>query len=110
MAYDEVIADRIRKCMAGVEGATEKRMFGGLCFLVGGNMACGVTSGESIMVRVGPDAYEDALAQPHARIMDFTGKPLKGMVYVDPEGYRRDSDLKRWVDRGVSFAASLPVK
>lgn len=110
MPYDEQLADRIRACFAGVENATEKRMFGGLCFLVGGNMACGVTPKGPLMVRIGPDNYEEALGMPHARPMDFTGKPLKGIVYVDPEGYRRDADLEEWVGRGISFASSLPAK
>ena len=110
MAYDELLADRMRRCFAGVTNASEKKMFGGLCFLVGGNMACGITSHGPMMVRVGSDAYEDALSRPHARPMDFTGKPLKGMVYVDPEGVRRDADLREWVARGIAFAQSLPVK
>jgi len=110
MAYDELLADRIRKCFAGVPNASEKKMFGGLCFLVGGNIACGVTSQGPMMVRVGPDAYEDAVSRSDTRPMDFTGKPLKGMVYVDPEGIRRDADLREWVERGIAFAESLPVK
>jgi len=110
MAYDQDLADRIRICLAGRSDATEKKMFGGLCFLVGGNMVCGVTSKGPMMVRVGPDAYERALDLPHARPMDFTGRPLRGMVYVDAEGCRRDADLKAWVDRGIAYAAALPPK
>ena len=110
MAYDEILANRIRNCLEGVPQASEKKMFGGLCFLVGGNMACGVTNRGYLMVRVGADRYEEALSKPHVRPMDFTGRPLKGLVYIDPEGFRRDADLRNWIDVGVGFAASLPPK
>jgi len=109
MAFDEGLAQRIRETLDERIGVSEKKMFGGLCFLVGGNMACGVI-GEELMVRVGPDAYEDSLAQPHAREMDFTGRALRGMVYVSAEGAEEDADLSTWVGRGAGFAASLPVK
>ena len=85
----------------------EKKMFGGLCFMVGGAMCCGLTKTD-FMVRVGADQYDDALAQPHARPMDFTGRPLAGMVYVAPEGIRSAAALAKWVGRGVSFVSSLP--
>ena len=84
-------------------------MFGGLCFMVQGNMCCGILQ-DDIMVRVGADAHADALAQPHARPMDFTGKAMKGMVYVGPEGLEGDDDLEGWVQRGLSFTLSLPAK
>ncbi len=84
-------------------------MFGGLCFLLNGNMCCGIV-GETLMVRVGKEAYEEALARPHAREMDFTGKPLRGMVYVDPGGIAEDGDLEGWIQTGVGFAESLPRK
>jgi len=84
-------------------------MFGGLCFTIHGHMACGVT-GDRLMVRVGPDGYADALAQPHAREMDFTGRSLTGMVYVDAAGLASDAALKAWVDRGVAFVRTLPPK
>jgi len=109
MAYDEELVERIRAVLASRTDVTERKMFGGLTFMVGGNMSCGVDK-ENFMVRVGPDAYDDALAQPHARLMDFTGRPMKGMVFVDEAGYRDDADLARWVQRGVDFAASLPAK
>ena len=83
MAYDEYLAERIRKALKRRKGITEKKMFGGICLLLDGNMVGGVVN-DDLMVRVGPDGYEDALKQPHARPMDFTGKPLKGMVYVGP--------------------------
>lgn len=109
MAYDEHLADRIRKTLRRRKGVSEKKMFGGLCFLVNGNMAAGVVKDE-IMVRVGKEAFGEALAQPHARPMDFTGRPLTGMVYVSREGIEEDAGLKAWLDRGVGFARSLPPK
>jgi TfoX/Sxy family transcriptional regulator of competence genes len=109
MAFDEQLADRVRASLGGVSGVTEKRMFGGLCFLLDGNMCCGIV-GETLMVRVGPDAYENALARPHAREMDFTGRALKGMVYVAPEGLGTARSLSAWVKRGTTFAGELPPK
>jgi hypothetical protein len=84
-------------------------MFGGLAFLVGGHMCAGVV-GDELMVRVGPDAYEPALRRPHARRMDFTGRPMQGFVYVGCPGFEADRDLGDWVTRGVACAASLPAK
>lgn len=109
MAYDEGLTQRIGELLGNHPGVVEKKMFGGLAFLVNGNMAVGVNGGD-LMVRVGPDAYEEALGQPHAREMDFTGKPLKGFVYVGSAGVESDDDLAGWVARGVSFAKSLPAK
>ena len=84
-------------------------MFGGIAFMLAGNMFCGIVKDE-LMVRVGPERHDDALSQPHARPMDFTGRAMRGMVYVQPEGFRTDSDLKQWVDLGLMFAAALPPK
>jgi TfoX/Sxy family transcriptional regulator of competence genes len=109
VAYDEGLAQRIRDLLDEQDGLSEKKMFGGVCFLVNGNMAAGVVKSE-LMVRVGADAYEAALAEPHARPMDFTRTPLRGMVYVSEEGIEEDAALARWLRRGVSFAASLPKK
>ena len=109
MAYDEGLAQRIRETLQDRDDAVEKKMFGGLCFMVRGHMSCGVMKDE-IMVRVGKDAYEDALSQPHAREMDFTGRALKGMVYVAAEGFDSDVDLAAWVGRGTANAESLPPK
>lgn len=109
MAFDEGLAHRLREALADEAGLVERKMFGGLAFMLGGNMCCGVV-GERLMVRVGPAAYDAALKRPHARPMDFTGKPLKGMIYVDPEGFESDKDLAAWVKAGVSFARSLPAK
>lgn len=108
-SYDEDLAIRTRIALRRRSDVSERKMFGGLCFLVGGNMACGIIKRE-LMVRVGPDGYEDALAQPHARPMDFTGTPLRGMVYVGTRGISTDPALAAWVDRAVRFAGSLPPK
>ncbi len=109
MAYDEGLAQRIREAFEGQPGVVEKKMFGGIAFMVQGNMSVGVI-GEELMVRVGPDGYDDALAQPHARPMDFTGRPMKGFIYVDEAGIEGDETLQSWIDRGVMFARSLPAK
>jgi TfoX/Sxy family transcriptional regulator of competence genes len=107
MSYDEKLAMRVRRALAERDDVVEKKMFGGLCFMVGGAMCCGLTKSD-FMVRVGPAQFDDALAQPHARPMDFTGRPSKGMVYVAPEGLRTDAALARWVRRGLAFVAEKP--
>jgi len=109
VSYDENLAARIRGVLAKRTDVVEKKMFGGLCFMVGGAMCCGLTKTD-FMVWVGPEVYDDALAQPHARPMDFTGKPLAGMVYIAPEGVRSAAALAKWLGRGVSYVASLPPK
>ncbi|HEX6202443.1 MAG TPA: TfoX/Sxy family protein [Thermoanaerobaculia bacterium] len=109
MAHSEVLAARVRRALAGHPGLAEKRMFGGLCFLLRGNMCCGVV-GDELMVRVGPEEHRAALALPHAREMDFTGRPLRGFVYVSPAGIAADAELAAWVERGARFAESLPAK
>jgi len=109
MAFDERLAQRIRQILKGARGVTEKRMFGGLCFLVRGKMCCGVER-DRLVVRVGPEQYERALSKPHARPMDFTGRPLKGFIYVSAEGCRTAASLKAWLTRGLAFASSLPNK
>jgi len=109
MASDEKLAERVRVALKGRRGIAEKKMFGGVAFLSRGNMLCGVV-GSDLVVRVGPDAYEEALARPHAREMDFTGRPMKGMVYVAPAGVRTARQLDAWLERGLAFARSLPAK
>ncbi|MEX1254523.1 MAG: TfoX/Sxy family protein [Dehalococcoidia bacterium] len=109
MAYDEKLADRVRKALGPDGGLTERKMFGGIAFMLRGNMCCGIVKDE-LMVRVGPDAFDDALRQPHARPMDFTGRPMKGMVYVSAAGLRTAPALRKWVQRGVDFASTLPAK
>jgi len=108
MAYDTRLADRIRALLDGRRGVTEKAMFGGLAFMVGGHMSCGVVKDE-LMLRLGEEQAERALERPHVRPMDFTGRPLKGMVFVGPEGLRGQA-LRRWVERAAAFANSLPPK
>jgi len=109
MAYDEGLLERLREAVEGVPGIVEKKMFGGVAFMLNGNMAFGPL-GSELMVRVGPEAYADALARPHAREMDFTGRPMKGMVTVAAEGLEDDEDLKFWVGKGLDYAGSLPPK
>ena len=109
MAFDEGLAQRIREALAAERGVSEKRMFGGIAFLLNGNMAVGVVK-DSLMVRVGPDKYETLVAKPNAREMDFTGKPMRGFVYVGSEGLLSDEDLTRWIGDGTAYARSLPGK
>ena len=103
--YDEKTAARIRALLSERPDVAEKRMFGGLCFMVNGQMCCGLTKTD-FMVRVGKDAYGEALAQPHARPMDFTGRPLVGMVYIDAPGYKTQAALAKWLARGVAFVTT----
>ena len=109
MAYDEGLAQRVREALGERSDLSERKMFGGLCFMLGGNMCAGIV-GEELMLRVGPDSYDSALARPHAREMDFTGRALKGMVYVGVDGVADDTDLSSWLDVAVSFAGALPPK
>lgn len=109
MAYDERFADRIRSILADEPDLTERKMFGGLAFMIAGNMACGPVEG-ILMVRVGPDAYEDALTEPGARPLEFTGRPMRGFVEIDIADLDDDERLAEWVTRGLDFARSLPPK
>ena len=109
MAYDEKLAERVRALLTARKRVTEKRMFGGLAFLLGGRMCCGVLNDE-LVVRVGPARYNEALVRPHARPMDFTGKPLTGFVYVAPAGFRTRPALEKWVGLGLEFASTLHAK
>ena len=109
MAYDEKLATRIRAHLDGRPDIEERKMFGGLAFLAGGHMCCGII-GSELMVRVGPDGWEQAAARPHARPMDFTGRPMPGMVSVAPAGLRTARALGAWIERGLRFTATLPPK
>jgi TfoX/Sxy family transcriptional regulator of competence genes len=109
MAFDEALADRVRDVLAPRADLGERKMFGGIAFMIGGNMAVGVI-GDDLMVRLEPADAERALAEPHTRPMDFTGRPMKNMVFVDPAGTASDDDLASWVDAGADFASSLPPK
>lgn len=109
MAYNEALAQRTRDILHDEKRVTEKKMFGGIAFMVGGNMCVGVI-GDELMVRVGPEAYDKHLARDHARPMDFTGRPMKGMLYVASGGLKTKRQLATWVGRGLEFARSLPPK
>lgn len=109
MAYDEALAERVRRAIGRKRGVTERKMFGGLAFMLRGNMFVGVLE-RSLMARVGPQNYERALTSRGARQMDFTGTPMRGYVFVDELGMKTAADLKRWVVICVDFASSLPAK
>ena len=109
MAYDEALAERVRELITLREDVTERKMFGGIAWMLGGNMACGVL-GEELIVRLGPDEGERALAEPHTREFDFTGRPMRNIVMVASEATADEEALAGWVDAGADFAASLPAK
>ena len=109
MPYDEGLAQRLREALADRTDVVEKRMFGGIVFMISGNMCCGVV-GEELMARVGPEQYSKALQRPHAREMDFTGKPLKGFIYVGVDGIATDAELEAWIGLCVQFVKTLPPK
>jgi TfoX/Sxy family transcriptional regulator of competence genes len=109
VAYDEELAARVRRVLSKHPGVSERKMFGGIAFMVGGNMCCGVVKND-LMVRVGPERYEQLLGEPGARPMDFTGKPMTGMVYVNRASCANGRTLAKWVNRGADFAGSLSKK
>jgi TfoX/Sxy family transcriptional regulator of competence genes len=109
MAYDEELASRLRALLSGLDGISERRMFGGLSFLCDGNLVCGVM-GETLLVRLGEAQASAALADPHVRLMDLQRRPSRGTVYVDPAGCAGDDALRGWVERALDFAATLPPK
>jgi len=109
MAFDESLADRIRRAVGRRKGITEKKMFGGLAFLLDGKMFCGIVKDE-LMVRVGPERYEESLAMSNVRPMDFTGRPMKGYVFVEPGGCRSVEAVKTWTSRGQDFVQTIGRK
>lgn len=109
MAYDELLAVRIRAALSGESGVKEEKLFGGVCFMLNGNMACGVNKND-LIVRVGPEKHAAALARPHARPFDMTGKPMAGWVSVSSAGFAAEGDLQEWLRLGVDFASSLSPK
>ena len=109
MAYDEDLAQRIRGSLDQVPGIVEKKMFGGVAFMVQGNMACGVHK-DMLMVRVGPERYEEMMQLPETKPFDITGRPMKGWLLVEAGGLENEADLKDWLSQGVEFAQSLPPK
>jgi TfoX/Sxy family transcriptional regulator of competence genes len=109
MSYSDALAGRVRILLADRDDVVEKRMFGGTAFLLNGNLCVGVIK-DDLIVRVGPDAHAELVVRPHAREMDFSGRPMAGWLYVAPPGVETDADLRRWVDQGLVFAGSLPAK
>jgi len=110
VAYDEELANRIRELVAAEQGLTEKRMFGGLAFLINGNMSVAASSEGGLLLRVDPERTESLLAKPHARPFVMRGRAMDGWLRVAPEGLRGKRELERWVQRGVSYARTLPAK
>ena len=111
MAFDHQLAERVRECLHRVAGALpdEKRMFGGLCFMIAGNMCCGIL-GDDLIARVGPGAYSALLAEPGAAEMDFTGRPMKGMIMVDAAVLAEEDALQHWLSLCLDFVMTLPPK
>lgn len=109
MAYDPLLARRIRHCLAGRGDVTEREMFGGVAYLVRGHMACGIYK-ERFIVRVDPSRHDELVARPHAGPMDITGRPMRGFLFVDPAGVAATPALNEWVALGTAFAESKPPK
>ena len=109
MAYDEKLAQRVRWLLGPIENISERKMFGGLAFMLNGNMCCCIER-TNLVVRTGLEQYEEALDRPFARIFDFTGRPMRGFVYVEDTGLEGEAPLRDWVNLAVTFAASLPPK
>jgi TfoX/Sxy family transcriptional regulator of competence genes len=109
VAYDTEVADRIRARIGPRPGLTERQMFGGIAFMINGNMAVGV-SGEELMVRVGEESHEQAVAQPGARTFDMGARPMKGWISVTDDGYDSEEAFGYWIDQGLAYAESLPAK
>jgi len=110
VAYDEKLAERIRELVAGEPGVTEKQMFGGLAFLVGGNMAIAASGQGGVLVRVDPAESEKLVARSNAHVAVMRGRDMPGWLRVDSQHLKTKRDLARWVDRGVAYARSLPAK
>ncbi len=108
MVYDEKLADRVRRIVKGRRGITEKAMFGGVSFLLNGKMFCGVLK-DDFVARINPEASDAFIKQSHIRAMDFTGRPMKGFLYVGQGALKSDAHLKNWVDRTLSFVTTLPT-
>ena len=109
MAYDEALADRVSAVLASVPDVREQRMFGGIAFMVGGHMACGIV-GDELMLRLGEEGADAALDEPHVRPMDFTGRPMGTMVFVEPAGIASEEALAGWVARALDHVSTLPPK
>ena len=110
MAYDEDLANRLRELVGGEPGLTEKRMFGGLAFLINGNMAVSASGQGGLLLRVDPDETDALLAKPHAQPVEMRGRTMQGWIRVEPDGLKKRAQLERWVAPGVGYARSLPSK
>jgi len=110
MAYDEKTAERVREALSGRRGVVEKKLMGGLCFMVNGSMACSVSGRGGLLIRIAADAREQALAEPHVAPMEMRGRVMSGFVRVAPEGYRTAAALRKWIERGVTAAATAKDK
>ena len=109
MAYNEALAERIRKLLLRRKGLAERKMFGGIAFMLNGNMCCGVVD-DRVVLRLGKAGSETALKDPYIEVMDFTGRPIRSMVYLGSGGYALEAELKQRLDRSVKFTSSLPKK
>lgn len=109
MAYNLTLAQRIREMVYGQKDASERKMFGGICFMIGGNMVCGVV-GDELMSRINPESHAAALEKPHVKPMEFTGRSMKGYLFIEPEGIRTKKELAYWVNQGIRIAQSIPPK
>ena len=109
MAFDEKLANRVRSHLGQRRSLTEKKMFGGVAFLLNGNMCCGVR-GDELIVRIAPEQTDEALSQRHTRIFDLTGRPMKGWILVQASGLKTKAALAKWVGAGVEYASTLPTK
>jgi len=109
VAYDEQLAERVRAVLSDEFGVTEQKMFGGLAFMLRGNMCCGVL-GDDLILRLGPERAATAISEDGLRVMDFTGRPMRAFVLAEPSLVATDEDLRRWVGEAVAFAGSLPDK
>lgn len=109
MAFDNKLAERIRTQLAKRPGVTEKKMFGGLAFLLNGNMCCGV-HGQEMIVRLDPAQTDQALSQRHTRLFDLSGRPMRGWILVQPKGLTTQAAVAKWIQVGVKYASSLPAK
>jgi TfoX/Sxy family transcriptional regulator of competence genes len=110
MAYDEELAERIRELVAGKRGVTEQKMFGGLAFLVGGNMAIAASGQGGVLVRVDPDESDRLIASTNARPFEMRGRSMQGWLRVDDDDVRTKRQLTKWVELGTAYARSLPAK
>ena len=109
MPYDEYLAERVRKTIGTKRGITEQKAFGGVGFMLHGNMACGII-GEKLMLRLGAAGATTAMKEEHVAPMDFTGRPMKTMAFIEPGGTEADADLQKWIGKALAFAKTLPKK